>query len=277
MRPTAKMPSQKGDRQYHIACRKGDLAPYVLLPGDPGRVPKIAEFWEERKEVAWHREYRSMTGLFKGVKISCLSTGIGAPSTAIAVEEAARIGVRTFIRVGSTGALQARIKPGDLVISVGGVKFEGTSKNYVWPEYPALAHYEVVLALIEACEKLKLKYHLGITASTDSFYVGEGRPGLGGYNQSYLENILSDLQKAKVLNIEMESSALFTIANLYNLRAGAICAVFDNLITNEFVIRGEKEMALVASEAMAILAEWDRLKRKNQKRYFYPSLIEKIK
>ena len=275
MKPTAKMPSQKGNRQYHIDCKKGDLAPYILLPGDPGRVPKIAGQWDDKKEVAFHREYCSMTGHFKSAKISCLSTGIGAPSTAIAIEEAARIGVHTFIRVGSTGALQPEIKPGDLVISTAGVKLEGTSKSYVWTEYPAFASYEVVLALIEACERLNLKYHLGVAASVDSFYTGEGRPGFKGYTQSYLKDILSDLQKAKVTNVEMETSALFTIASLYNLRAGAICAVFDNLVTDEFAIKGEEEVGLAASEAVVILSEWDKLKKKKRKKYFYPSLLKK--
>jgi uridine phosphorylase len=270
---TAKNPTQKGGKMYHIQCRKGDLAPYVLLPGDPGRVEKIAKVWDDYKEVAYHREFHSVTGHYHNVLISCLSTGIGSPSTAIAVEEAARIGCHTFIRVGSTGAIQPGIKPGDLIISLAGVKLEGTSRRYVIEEYPSFAHYEVVLALIEACEKLGFRYHLGITASTDSFYVGEGRPGFKGYNQSYLEHILDDLKRANVLNFEMEASALFTISSLYGLRAGAICAVFDNLITNEFKIAGEDEVILAASEAVAILAKWDNLKKKKKKKYFYPSLL----
>lgn len=271
---TAKNPTQKGGRQYHIACRKGDLAGFVLLPGDPGRVNKIAGVWDNFKEIANHREYHSVIGAYHSVPISCLSTGIGSPSTAIAVEEAARIGVHTFIRVGSTGAIQPGLKPGDLIINVAGVKFEGTSKRYIFDEYPSFAHYEVVLALIEACEKLGFRYHLGITASTDSFYVGEGRLGFKGYNQSYSENVLKDLQQAKVTNLEMEASALFTIASLYELRAGAICAVFDNLVTDEFKIAGEKEVALAASEAVAILDKWDKIKKEKGKKYFYPSLIK---
>lgn len=271
---TAKNPTQKGGRQYHIACKKGDLAEFVLLPGDPGRVTKIAKVWDDFKEIAYHREFHSVTGHYHSVSISCLSTGIGSPSTAIAVEEAARIGCHTFIRVGSTGAIQPEAKPGDLIINVAGVKLEGTSRRYVQEEYPSFAHYEVVLALIEACEKLGLRYHLGITASTDSFYVGEGRPGFKGYNQSYLEHVLGDLQKAKVMNFEMEASALFTIASLYGLRAGAICAVFDNLVTDEFKIAGEKEVALAASEAVAILTGWDKIKKKTRKKYFFPSLLK---
>ncbi len=271
---SAKNPLGKGGRQYHIGCRQGDLAPYVLLPGDPGRVLKISENWQRKKQVAFNREYRSMTGYFKKVKISCLSTGIGAPSTAIAIEEMARLNVKTLIRVGSTGAIQKGINPGDLIINTAAVRLEGTSKNYVQTEYPAVANYEVVLALIEACEKLKFKYHLGITASTDAFYVGEGREGFQGYIQSKHKNILPDLQKAKVVNLEMETSLIFTLANLYNLRAGAICAVFDNLLTNKWAVKGEKDVGKVASEAVVIFDQWDKIKKRKKKRYFYPSLLK---
>jgi len=269
---TAKMPSEVGGAQYHINCREGDLARYILMPGDPGRVDKITALWDEAREISYHREYHAKTGRYKNTEISCLSTGIGAPSTIIAVEEAARLGVDTFIRVGSTGAYQPEIKPGDLVINTAAVRLEGTSKAYVRESYPAAASYEVVLALIEACERLGFTYHLGITASMDAFYVGEGRPGWQGYNQSHLEPLLDDLRKAQVTNVEMEASALFTVANLYKLRAGAICAVFDNLITDEFAVKGEKEVSLAASEAVVILRQWDELKKKKKKKYFYPSL-----
>ncbi len=270
----AKNPKGKGGCQYHIACHENDLSPYILLPGDPDRVLKITQSWDEKRQVAFNREYRSITGYFKNVKISCLSTGIGAPSTAIAIEEAARLGVHTFIRVGSTGAIQRGINPGDLIINTGGVRLEGTSKNYVRPEYPALAHYEVILALIEACEKFKFRYHLGITASTDAFYVGEGRLGFKGYSQLNFKDIVPDLRKAKVTNLEMEASVLFTLANLYNLRAGAVCAVFDNLLTNKWIIKGEKEAGKVACEAVVTLNQWDKIKNKKRKKHFYPSLIK---
>ena len=273
-KPTAKMPTSKGNRQYHISCKKGDLSNYLLLPGDPERVEKFAKNWDKKKKIAHHREFYSVTGYFKNTNISCISTGIGAPSMAIVVEEAARVGVDTFIRTGSTGAIQKGINTGDLIINTAGVKLEGTSNDYVITEYPACANYEVVLALIEACERLKVKYHVGITASTDSFYIGEGRMGFKGYVQSYTQYVLSDLQKAGVINIEMETSALFTLASLYNLRAGSVCAVFDNLVTNEFKIKGEEKMGMVASEAVSILYQWDKLKKKNKKRYFSPSLLK---
>ena len=272
---TAKEISPKGGAQYHIKCRPGDLAKYVLLPGNPGRVEKIAKCWDDFKEVAYNREFHSVTGHYKKTKISCLSTGLGSPSAAIAIEEAARIGSDTFIRVGSAGAFQTEIKPGDLVINTGAVRHEGTSHLYVSGEYPALASYEIVLALIEACEKLGFKYHLGLSVSTDSFYVGEGRPGIGGYTQSQFKNVISDWQKAKVATVEMEAAVLFTIANLYRLRAGCILAVYDNLITNEFKKAGEKEACQAAAEAVSILAEWDKLKKQKRKKIFYPSLLNR--
>lgn len=264
-------------KQYHIGCASGDLSSYLLLPGDPQRVKKIAGAWDQSKKVAENREFFSMRGTFKGVDLSCLSTGIGASSATIVVEEAARIGVKTFLRVGTAGALQKGMKLGDLVISTGAVRLEGASQDYIFPEYPALANYEMVLALIEACEKLKVNYSLGITASQDSFYVGEGREGFEGYSNQENQNLISQLQAARVNNIEMEVAPIFTLANLYGLRAGAICLIVDSFCEDKdkFVVKAEdeKRMGLVASEAISILAEWDQIKEDKKKKYFYPSLI----
>ncbi len=260
--------------QYHIQCKIGDVARYVLMPGDPDRVPVISAYWDNKKEVAYHREYRTHTGTYKGVNISATSTGIGSPSTAIALEELARIGADTFIRVGSTGAIQEDIEIGDLIISSSAVRLEGTSKEYVRVEYPASAHYEVILALIEAAENSGLRYHVGTTASTDSFYLGQSRHGLNGYTQSFSENILHDLKKAKVLNFEMESAALFTISNLYGLRAGSVAIVFANRIKDEFEVVPQDPVAKVANEAVRILHEWDEEKKIRGKKYFHPGLVK---
>lgn len=269
---SADRPQTKEGYQYHIACRPGDVARYVLLPGDPERVPKISSLWDEAEEIAFHREYRTHTGKYKGVQISVTSTGIGGPSSAIAVEELATIGADTFIRVGSTGAIQPGMEIGDLIIARAAVRLEGTSKQYVRVEYPAAADLEVTLALIEAAESLGVRYHLGITASTDSFYLGQGRPGLKGYFPSFAKNILDDLRQANVTNFEMEAATLFTLASIYGLRAGCVCAVFANRVTNEFGKAGEKEAALVASEAVKILAEWDEEKEKAGKKVWFPGL-----
>lgn len=257
--------------QYHIQCKKGELSPYVLLPGDPERVVTIASLWDVYTDVAYHREYRSVTGVYKTKDISCVSTGIGAPSAGIAVEELARIGCHTFVRVGSTGVIQD-ILCGDLIINTGSMRFEGTSKAYIREEYPALSNYEVVLALVEACETLDYAYHVGIGASTDSFFVGQARPGFNDYFPSQYEKFINDLQKAGVLNFEMESSCILTISSLYGLRAGAVCAVFANRVTGEFACVGEERAGRAASEAVKILHEWDEKKDEKGKKWFYPSL-----
>ena len=266
-------PATKGKRQYHIACAPGEVARYLLLPGDPERVPKIARLWDKAKKVAHHREYQTYTGEVGSIPISATSTGIGCPSLAIGVEELAAIGADTFIRVGSSGSIQRDVKVGDVVISSAAVRLEGTSKEYVRAEYPAAANYEVLLALIEAAEKLGHRYHVGITASTDSFYLGQGRPGLKGYTQSFAKEILPDLQAARVLNFEMETASLFTIASVYGFRAGSVCAVYANRVTGEFSVgKGEMESAEIATEAVKILARMDATKQGRKKKYWYPGM-----
>ena len=132
---------------------------------------------------------------------------------AIAVDELCRIGAHTFIRVGSTGGIQKGQKIGDLVISTGAVRLEGTSRDFVISEYPAVAHYEVVMALIQAAEELKMRYHVGVTASTDTFYTGQGRPAYKNYFPSHKDHIFRDMQTAGVQNFEMEAATLFTMAS----------------------------------------------------------------
>ncbi|MDO8451388.1 MAG: nucleoside phosphorylase [bacterium] len=263
-----------GGKQYHIECGPGDVAPSVLVPGDPARVNKIASLWDSVHEVANHREYHTMTGMFEGVPISCTSSGIGSPSLAIAVDELSRIGADTFIRVGSTGGIQKGQKLGDLVISTGAVRLDGTSRDLVIPEYPAVAHYEVVMALIQAAEELGVRYHVGITASTDTFYTGQGRPAYKNYFPSHKDHVLRDMQSAGVQNFEMEAGCLFTMAGLFGKRAGAVCFIIANRVTDEFEITEEmqKRAGHVASKAVAILAEWEKKKVKQRKHWFYPAL-----
>jgi uridine phosphorylase len=260
--------------QYHIHCRPGDLAEFLLVPGDPDRVPKIAKFWDTSREVATNREFRSSTGKYHGLPISALSSGIGPACMSIAVNEAATIGVNNFIRVGSTGAIQPDIDCGDVIIASAAVRLDFTSNFYVIPEYPAAAHYEVLLALIEAVERLEIKnYHVGVTATTADFYAGQNRPVKG---VSTTENLLPALQKAGVLNVEMETATLFTLASLYGLRAGAVLAVYNNLVTNEFQPgAGEENAIKIANEAAKILSEWDGTKRRKQKQHLFPSLLGK--
>jgi uridine phosphorylase len=195
-------------------CGTEDVAKYVLLPGDPRRVETIASFLDESRKVSDYRGFVTYTGRKKGVGISVCSTGIGCPSAAIAMEELARIGAETFIRVGTTGALQKNIHMGDIVIASAAVRADGTSRNYVPLEYPAVADFEVATSLLQAAKKNSQEIHFGLVLSTDAFYGN-------------LKN-LKQWSEFGVLSVEMESSVLFTIAALKKLKAGSILAVDGN-------------------------------------------------
>lgn len=248
------------DEQYHIELSEGDLEGPVLLPGDPERVDVIAECWEHAEELADHREYRTIAGEYDGESIAATSTGIGSPSAAIAVEELARIGAESFLRVGSCGAIREHIDVGDLVITTGAVRQEGTSDEYVRKGYPAIAHEEVVTALVTAAERLDYEYHLGVTCSTDSFYAGQARSGFDGFRAAAAQEQLDELRSAGVLNFEMEASSILTLAGLYGLRAGAVCTVYANRVTGEFRTEGQRKAAETASLAAALLGRMDRIK-----------------
>lgn len=259
------MPPRTGDDnagvQYHLEVAPGDVAPTVLLPGDPERLEVITDQWTDWTERASHREYRTVTGHVDDVEISACSTGIGSPSAAIAVEELARVGADSFIRVGSCGAIQSGIGIGDLVITTGAVRQEGTSDEYVRTEYPAVADFEVVNALVDAAETLGVDYHVGLTMSADSFYAGQGRPGFDGFEADGAADRLDELRKANVLNIEMEASVILTLTNLFDLRGGAVCSVFANRETGEFRQAGEDRAAAVATVAAKRLSQMDDARR----------------
>jgi len=258
--------------QYHIGVGPEDVAPAVLLPGDPDRIDTIADFWDEAEERARHREYRTVTGRTDQTPISATSTGIGSPSAAIAVEELARIGADTLIRVGSTGAIQPDMEIGDLVITSGAVRQEGTSSEYVREDYPAVADREVTGALIAAAERLGYDYHVGVTMSADSFYAGQGRPGFGGFEAAGSEKLIEELQEANVRNIEMEASVLLTLGSIYGLRTGAICSVYANRVTGEFQTEGDARAAETATLAVKLLAKMDREKAAAGVDYWHPGL-----
>jgi uridine phosphorylase len=217
--------------QYHIKCKPGDVAPYVLLPGDPGRVEVVASFWDEAEKIAQNREYVTYTGTYRGAPISCTSTGIGCPSTAIAMEELARIGAKTFIRIGTCGTFQDRIEVGDIAIFDSAMRLDGASRRYAPPEYPAVAHHEVVQACIEAGDRLDYATHVGTTRSSDGFYAGHSEPGssFNDYWQSNWRDHMEDLKRLNIIAAEMEASAIFVLARLWGLRAGGISVVVDNV------------------------------------------------
>lgn len=212
--------------QPHIMVGVGDIEKYVLIPGDPKRVEKIASFFNESRKVGDYRGYLTYTGSVDGIGISACSTGIGCPSAAIAVEELAKIGAETFIRVGTTGGLQPGIEVGDIVIATAAVRADGTTRNYVPIEYPAVADFNVVSALVQAAEKSKKKVHFGPVLTTDAFYADN-------------TEVLKSWSKSNILSIEMECSTIFTLAALKKLKAGAILAVDGNVLLG--IKKGEFE------------------------------------
>jgi uridine phosphorylase len=272
----ADAPTNETGAQYHLHLSAGQIPATVLMPGDPGRVQKMMASWDQGEELAFHREYRSARGEYKGVPIGAISSGIGAPSLEIATHEFATIGGQTVIRVGTCGALRAEIETGDLIVPVAAVRRDGTADRYLPLEHPAFADPEVFMALVEACERLGYRYHVGIVCSVGSFYVGQERPVTGGFWQSDVDGLIDDLRKAGVACLEMECSALFVLARLFGMRSGAVLGAVANRVTNAFGDNGAEGRAIdAANEAVAILDEWGRLKTAAGKANFYPSLLRR--
>lgn len=264
-----------GDVLYHIHCKPGDLPPFVLLPGDPGRVDVITRDWDAVEPVAHNREYRTARGTYQGVPIATTSTGVGAPGLEIALNELREVGVTTAIRVGTTGSIVGNIDCGDLIIPVASMRRDGTSDQYVEPGFPAYANYEVTLALIEACQTLGYRYALGVTCTVASFYLGQQRPVASGFWRAAADHLVNDLRAAGVTNFDMETSALYVLGHLLEMRAGCILAVIANRVTNRFEAAGGVEKACHASShAVRILSEWDALKQRTGSPHFYPSLLK---
>jgi uridine phosphorylase len=231
-----------GNRQYHIALERGELAEHVLLVGDPGRVAKVAAHWDEVRVERSNREITTATGTYRGMPISCMSTGMGTDNVEIVLAEVMEItDAPTFIRIGSSGALQPQIALGDLVVSIGAVRLENTTDFYVHPGYPAIAHRDVVWALEAACRDLGHRYHLGITATASGFYAPQGR-AMRTLPVRYPE-LAEELRRQGVVNLEMESSALFVLAGLAGLRSGTICAAYAQRVDGTFLEGAEKEAA----------------------------------
>ncbi|MEO8245875.1 MAG: nucleoside phosphorylase [Chloroflexota bacterium] len=231
-----------GNRQYHIALERGELAEYVLLVGDPGRVAEVAAHWDEVRLERSNREITTATGTYRGMPISCMSTGMGTDNVEIVLAEVMEItDAPTFVRVGSSGALQPQIALGDLIVSIGAVRLENTTDFYVHPGYPAIAHRDVVWALEAACRDLGHRFHLGITATASGFYAPQGR-AMRTLPVRYPE-LAEELRRQGVVNLEMESSALFVLAGLAGLRSGTICAAYAQRVDGTFLEGAEKEAA----------------------------------
>ena len=210
---------------FHLHIKPGDVGRYVLLPGDPARSEKIARFFDNPHFVAQNREYVTWTGTLLGEKVSVVSTGIGCPSTAIAVEELIEAGADTLIRVGSSGSMQPYVHTGDVVVVTAAIRDEGTTAHYLPMEFPAVANIEVVNALSTGAEKLGLKFHTGICQSKDSFYGEVERPRMP------MAQHLADRWNAWIAGgsvcSEMEAAALFIISAIHRKRAGGAMLVIN--------------------------------------------------
>lgn len=216
------------EKMYHINLSKNDLegAKYAILPGDPTRVGSIAKYLENPKKIGQNREYTSYLGTIKNEKVLVISTGMGGPSTAICVEELAQIGITHIIRVGTSGGMQLDVSAGDVVIATGAIRQEGTSKEYLPIEFPAVADLDVTIALREAAKEQELTYHTGVVQCKDSFY-GQHSPERMPVSYE-LENKWNAWIKGGALCSEMETASLFTVSSTLRLHAGAILLVIWN-------------------------------------------------
>ncbi len=212
--------------QYHLRIKKGDCGRYVILPGDPKRVPLIAKYLDKAEFVSDYREFVTYTGFLEGEKVSVTSTGIGGPSAAIAMEELYKCGSDTFIRMGTCGGIALPVMGGDCVIATGAVRAEGTSREYAPLDFPAVASFDIVEALQEGAKKLGVKFHTGVVQCKDSFY-GQHDPSVMPVSYE-LENKWEAWKRLGVLASEMESAALFVVASYLGARCGSEFFVVGN-------------------------------------------------
>lgn len=213
-------------KQPHLLVESGDLNDIALVPGDPGRVDRIAGHCANVNEVTHNREYKVVNATYEGQPLTICSTGIGCPSAAVAVEELAAVGVDTVIRVGTTGALQSGIDIGDMIIATGAAKDEGTTKRYESATFPAVPDHTVLNELVTAAAEDPGTVHVGPIATDDAFYAET-------------DNYAAEREEAGLLAVEMEAASIFTLARRRGMRSGAICTVDGNLV--EGTQKGETE------------------------------------
>ena len=218
--------SEDESRQYHIQVAQGEVGRYVIMPGDPKRCVKIAQYFEDPVLIADNREFVTYTGTLDGVKVSVTSTGIGGPSASIAMEELYRCGADTFIRIGTCGGMQTDVKSGDIVVATGAIRMEGTSKEYAPIEFPAVPDLHVTNALVEAAKKKGFPFHVGVVQCKDAFY-GQHEPEVKPVSYELL-NKWEAWKRLGCLASEMESAAMFVVASSLHVRAGSCFLVVAN-------------------------------------------------
>lgn len=239
---------------FHLGLKKADLqgATLAIVPGDPERVKRIAELMDNPVLLASHREFTTWRAEIDGKAVIVCSTGIGGPSTSIAVEELAQLGIRTFLRIGTTGAIQPHLNVGDVIVTTGSVRLDGASLHFAPMEFPAVADFECTTALVETAKELGSKLHVGITASSDTFYPGQERyDTFSGRVVQRFQGSMKEWQSMGVLNFEMESATLLTMCSSQGLRAGMVAGVIVNRTQQE--IPNAETMAKTESDAIKIV------------------------
>ena len=252
------------DFAHHLNLRKEDIksAKIAFLPGDPDRVKVIASHLDNPKKLASKREFKTYIGEKNGIDVLVTSTGAGAPSVSCVVEELAQLGIEVFVRIGSCGAIQPNINIADVVISSAGVRLEGASRSFAPIEYPAVADLDVTNSLRDSARSIKVPEHVGITASTDTFYQGQERyKTFSGYVPMHLQGSLKEFQALNVLNYEMEASLLFTMCSSMRLKSGCVCGVVatrtisEKIANKEEFEKSEENAILVAIESIEKLSK----------------------
>ena len=241
---------------FHLNLTKAQLkgATLAIVPGDPARSERIAKKLDNPEFLASTREFTSWLGYLNGQPVVVCSTGIGGPSTSICVEELAQLGVRTFLRIGTTGAIQPHINVGDILVTTGSVRLDGASRHFAPIEYPAVANFECTTALYNAAKEKGIEPFVGITASSDTFYPGQERYDTysGKVYRDY-QGLLKQWQDLNVMNYEMESATLFTMCNALGLRAGMVAGVIVNRTQQE--IPNEATMKDTEDKAVSVVVE----------------------
>lgn len=241
---------------FHLGLTRADLqgATLAIVPGDPERVKKIAALMDNAVHLASHREFTTWRAEIEGKSVIVCSTGIGGPSTSIAVEELAQLGIRTFLRVGTTGAIQPEINVGDVLVTTGSVRLDGASLHFAPLEFPAVADFTCTTALVAAAKEAGATTHIGITASSDTFYPGQERyDTFSGRVVSRFQNSMKEWQQMGVLNYEMESATLLTMCASQGLRAGMVAGVIVNRTQKE--IPDAETMKKTESDAVRIVVD----------------------
>ncbi len=224
------------NKVFHLGLHTAQLegATLAIIPGDPARAKRISEQLVNPKCLAQTREYHIFLGILENKPVIVCSTGIGGPSTSIAVEELAQLGIRTFLRIGTTGAIQEHIQEGDVLISHAAVRLDGASQHFAPITYPAVADFFTTQAMVDACKSLDVPFHLGITASSDTFYPGQERyDTYSGYVPNTFQGTFTEWQKLGVMNYEMESATLFTMCAALGLNAACVAGVLVNRTRQE--------------------------------------------